>query len=68
VSKPLLADLTNIGKLVKDPLQAGNHPGVGSEPPTTPHGIGSALGNLDNGGKPDFKDLLTHNPTIVPRH
>jgi hypothetical protein len=68
-SKQLLADLTNIGNVTNGLGNGGNDQGVGSGHQTPPHtGIGSALTNLDNGGKPDFKDLLTHNPTIVPRH
>jgi hypothetical protein len=69
-SKHLLADLTNIGNVVNGLGNGGNDPLVGSGHPTTPHinGIGGALGNLDNGGKLDFKDLTTHNQPIVPRH
>ena len=69
-SKQLLADLTNIGKLLNNLGHGSNDPFVGSGQLTTPqiNGIGGVLGNLDNGGKPDFKDLLTHNTTIVPRH
>jgi hypothetical protein len=69
-SRQLLADLTNIGKVVDVLKHGSNDPGVGSGHQTTPNvtGIGSALGNHDNGGKPEFKDLITHNPTIVPRH
>ncbi len=67
-SGQLLADLTNIGKL--DVLGRGsNDPGSGSGHPTTPNvtGVGG-LGNLDMGGKPEFKDLMSHNHNIGPKH
>ena len=67
-SGQLLADLTNIGKL--DVLGRGsNDPGSGSGHPTTPNvtGVGG-LGNLDMGGKPEFKDLMSHNHNMLPKH
>jgi len=67
-SGQLLADLTNIGKL--DGLGRGsNDPGSGSGHPTTPNvtGVGG-LGNLDMGGKPEFKDLMSHNHNMLPKH
>jgi hypothetical protein len=70
-SGQLMADLTNIGKLLGGLNQGGTSQGVGSGHPTTPNvaGYGSgALGNLDNGGKPEFKDLTSHDNNFVPKH
>ena len=70
-SGQLMTDLTNIGKLLDVLGKGSNDPSGGSGHPTTPNvgGYGSgALGNLDNGGKPEFKDLMSHNHTIVPKH
>jgi len=70
-SGQLMADLTNIGKLLDVLGKGSNDPSGGSGHPTTPNvaGYGSgALGNLDNGGKPEFKDLMSHNHTFVPKH
>jgi len=64
-----MADLTNIGNVLKHASK--NDPAVGSGHETKLNltGIGAGgLGNHDNGGKPEFKDLMTNNPTIVPRH
>jgi hypothetical protein len=66
----LMADLTNIGKLLDVPGHGSNDPGGGSGHPTTPHAgyASGAFGNPDNGGKPEFKELMSHNHTIVPKH
>jgi hypothetical protein len=69
-SGQLMADLTNIGKLLDVLGKGSNDPSGGAGHPTTPNvaGYGSgALGNLDNGGKPEFKDLMSHNH-FVPKH
>jgi len=65
----LMADLTNIGKLLDVLGRGSNDPSGGSGHPTTPNvtGVGG-LGNLDNGGKPEFKDLTSHDQYIGPKH
>ncbi len=68
-SGQLMTDLTNIGNLVGGLNQGGTSQGVGSGDPTLPNvaGVGG-LGNLDNGGKPEFKDLMSQNQNIGPKH
>jgi hypothetical protein len=67
LAKVLATDLTNFGGLVKALRHDDSHLGLGSNQPPTGHpvGMGSALSNLDNTGKPD--PLLTHD-TIKPHH
>jgi hypothetical protein len=67
LAKVLATDLTNLGGVVKALRHDDNHPGLGFDRPPTgpPVGMGSALSNLDNTGKPD--PLLTHD-TIKPHH
>jgi hypothetical protein len=67
-SGQLMTDLTNIGKLLDVLGQGSNDPSAGSGHPNTPNVTGVGFGNLDNGGKPEFKDLMTHNHTTVPKH
>jgi len=65
----LATDLTNFGNLVRSLNQAGNDPSHGSGSQTTPEtsGIGAA-GQLDNSGKPEFKDLLPKDPSSSGGH
>jgi hypothetical protein len=67
LAKVLATDLTNLGGVVKAWRHDDNHLGLGFDRPPTGHpvGMGSALSNLDNTGKPD--PLLTHD-TIKPHH
>jgi len=65
----LSTDLTNFGNLVAslNPAGGGSSPGAAAEP--TPHASGiGAVGNFDNGGRPEFKDLLSNNASLEPRH
>ena len=65
----LMTDLANIGKLGGVAGYGSNDPNAGSAHPPTPNfsGIGG-FGNPDNGGKPEFKDLMSQNPDIGPKH
>jgi len=65
----LSTDLTNFGNLVGSLTPGGDRSSLGSAAQPTPQvtGIGAA-GNLDNGGRPELKDLLTNNGSIEPRH
>ena len=64
----LLADLTNIGKLFDVLGQGGNDPSGGSGHPNTPNVTGIGFGNLDNGGKPEFKDMIGQKHDVWPKH
>jgi hypothetical protein len=62
----LMTDLTNIGKLLD--VLSSNDPSAGSGHPNTPNVTGVGFGNLDQGGKPEFKDLTSHDHNIGPKH
>jgi hypothetical protein len=65
----LSTDLTNFGNLVGSLNPGGDGSSFGSAAQPTPQiaGIGAA-GNLDSGGRPELKDLLTNNASLEPRH
>jgi hypothetical protein len=68
---PLTADLSNLHHFVKVLGHSSNDPGFGPGTKTTleiagPHGTG--IVNLQNSGKLDLKDLLSHNSLILPPH
>ena len=65
----LMTDLANIGKLGDVAGYGSNDPNAGSGHQPTPNfsGVG-AFGNPDNGGKPEFKDLMSQNRDFGPKH
>jgi hypothetical protein len=68
---PLAADLSNIRDFVKVLGSSSNDPGYGPGTKTTleivgPQGTG--IVNLENSGKLNLKDLLSHNSLILPPH
>jgi hypothetical protein len=68
---PLAADLSNLSEFVKVLGYSRNDPGYGPGTKTTleivgPQGAG--IVNLENSGKLNLKDLLSHNSLILPPH
>ncbi len=60
----LTTDLTNFGNVISSVSQGINDPGQGSGSQTTPETLGiGAVGQLDEGGKPQLKDLLPKDPS-----
>ena len=67
----LAHDLSNLSQFVKVLGYSSNDPGFGPGTKTTleivgPNGTG--IVNLENSGKLNLKDLLSHNSLILPPH
>jgi len=60
----LTTDLTNFGNVISSLSQGSSDPSQGSGSQTTPEALGiGVVGQLDNSGKPEFKDLLPKDPS-----